>query len=953
MFYTVPPAEPLADRLVSWLLAQYKQKPQALAEILVFLPTRRAIRTVREAFLRVGQGQAMLLPQLVATGDVDEALILRHTTLSPALMQELGALLPTPPPMERLLLLQELVWEHGQKMIPRLHDREAALDLAVNLAELMDEMDREYGDWTKLDTLVPEDFAEHWQQTLEFLKIIREYWPELEAERGWMRPWQRRNELLKILLKAWEESSPQQPVIAAGTTGSVAAVGELLRRIHQLPKGSVILPGFESSLPEGTLPLTHPQAGMQEILVDMEVSPFQVEELPGEVIRSETQRHEFLSLAMVPVQMTDAWRGAEFTKPDSFYCLEMANSQESSFAAALLMREMLEQTDKTAAFITPDRQLARAVAARLARWGIVADDSAGQPLPQTPQGVFLFLLLEAVRYGLSPVSLLALMKHPLFTMGLIRSELSQQVRGWEIKVLRGLASPHWEKVKRETKKQMLDHVPLLEALEQKLAPLLVAFETIESHKFDALVTLLVETAEALTQNSAGECQLWQGEGASTLSSFFSKMTASEVVSDIAAEELPGMLRALMRGEVVRTHYGTHPRLQILSPMEARLQRYDRVILADMNEGGWPEIPDADPWMNHDMRRKLGLPSPDKRIGQQAHDFIQQAAGGEVLMLRTAKSGGAETVPSRLVQRIEVLMESTGDDAWRSHPVQDWVRQLLTPQSTPAATRPTPKPPVETRPRELSFTRFERLMQDPYSIYAQKVLKLKKLDALDPEPSHREFGSLVHDVLEKHFTTKRPMMDCAEEVFAAADLGYIADSLWWPRFERIAKWAEAQPMPLSMQCEIKGEWKFAAPAGEFTLTARVDRLEESATGFSIIDYKTGAPPAAEWMRQGVANQLNIAAVMAKEGSFGKHLQDKPVEALEYWKLGGKEGGEVKAFALTKEESLEEAVQNARDALPKVIAAYDKPEKAYESIPEYRFKPRYNDYEQLARIQEWLD
>ena len=559
---------------------------------------------------------------------------------------------------------------------------------------------------------------------------------------------------------------------------------------------------------------------MQELLIESEVAPHEVQELPGESIRAQLQRHDLLSLAMAPVERTLNWRQAQVTPPESFYYLEMENMQESALAAALLMRESLEESHKTAAFITPDRQLARAVAARLARWEIAADDSAGQPLAQIPQAVFLFLLLEAVRYGVKPVSLLSLMKHPLFFMGHAKAKIYQAVREWEVKVLRGMPSPHWPKVKQETAKELPEYLPLLEELEEKLAPLLKAFADTQSHSFQDLIARVIETAEALTQDNEGESQLWHGEGATILSGFFSKITAVEAVSDISAEELPGMLRALMRGEVVRSHYGTHPRLQILSPMEARFQRYDRVILADMNEGGWPEIPDADPWMNREMRHKLGLPSPDKRIGQQAHDFIQQAAGGEVLMLRTVKSGGAETVPSRFIQRIEVLMETTGDTAWRNYPVQAWVQLLLNPVSSPPATRPAPKPPVEARPRELSFTRVERLMQDPYSIYAQKILRLKKLDMLDPEPSHREFGSLVHDVLERHFTTKQPIMECAEQVFAEADLGYIADSLWWPRFKRIALWVKGQPVPLSMQCEVKGEWKFSAPAGEFTLTARV-------------------------------------------------------------------------------------------------------------------------------------
>ena len=41
--------------------------------------------------------------------------------------------------------------------------------------------------------LVPEEFSEHWQQTIEFLKIVTEAWPAHLAEKGLLSPAARRN----------------------------------------------------------------------------------------------------------------------------------------------------------------------------------------------------------------------------------------------------------------------------------------------------------------------------------------------------------------------------------------------------------------------------------------------------------------------------------------------------------------------------------------------------------------------------------------------------------------------------------------------------------------------------------------------------------------------------------------------------------------------------------------
>ncbi len=90
--------------------------------------------------------------------------------------------------------------------------------------------------------------------------------------------------------------------------------------------------------------------------------------------------------------------------------------EEEALAIAIALREAV-QDSKTAALVTPDRALGRRVLAALARWNIAAEDSGGEALADTPAGIFARLAAEAAINGLAPVTLLALLKHPLLRLG--------------------------------------------------------------------------------------------------------------------------------------------------------------------------------------------------------------------------------------------------------------------------------------------------------------------------------------------------------------------------------------------------------------------------------------------------------------------------------------------------------------------------------------------------------
>src|SRR5690606_17830222 len=96
-----------------------------------------------------------------------------------------------------------------------------AIWLARDLAALMDEVETSEGDFARLASIVPAELAGWWQVTLEFLRIVTEFWPGILAERRRMNPAARRR--AGIDAEAARILRTPGPIVAAGSTGSIPA----------------------------------------------------------------------------------------------------------------------------------------------------------------------------------------------------------------------------------------------------------------------------------------------------------------------------------------------------------------------------------------------------------------------------------------------------------------------------------------------------------------------------------------------------------------------------------------------------------------------------------------------------------------------------------------------------------------------------------------------------------
>jgi ATP-dependent helicase/nuclease subunit B len=684
---------------------------------------------------------------------------------------------------------------------------------------------------------------------------------------------------------------------------------------------------------------------------------------------------------LLPAEALREWRHPGPTAIDGVSLLSTADQQEEAAAIAMVLRDALETPGAQAALVTPDRDLAGRVASELLRYGVVADDSAGERLSDSPPAVFLRLLVRAVADELAPVSLLALLKHPLAAAGLAPAACRAAARSLELTCLRGpRPTPGLGGLRRALDRRRADPaaVALLERLETCLAPTLRIAASVEVAPADALAAV-IEAAERLaaTDELTGPTRLWSGEEGDALATRLAEVQAAlPLLQDQRRDVLPGLLDAVLEGEVVRSRRalrgrdGTeHPRLYIWGLLEARLQTADVMVLGGLAEGMWPPASDPGPWLSRPMRPTVGLPSPEEIVGQSAHDFVACACAAPTVVLSCPRRlDGAPVVPARWLTRLETLLAGQGA-ALPQHPAASWVRQLDQPADGPRPVRPPrPCPPVALRPRQLTVTEVETWLRDPYAIHARHVLKLAALKPLDEATDAADYGSLVHKGM-RHFLDRHGIRwpaDAADQMRRAmmralmeAELREALAAWWAPRLERIADWVveieavrRSERPPAAIAAEVSGLYELARPGGLFRLAGRADRIERRADGgLAILDYKTGTPPTQKDVDAGLAPQLLLEAAMAEAGVFAG-VGTGSVDELTYWHLtGGFQAGELRALFKGRADAIAAAVTDAREALCRLIDAYDAPDRCYLSQPQPGFAPRFSDYAQLARVAEW--
>jgi ATP-dependent helicase/nuclease subunit B len=987
-WFTLPPHRPFLTDVAKGLYRTLSPLgPEGLAQAVVLTPTRRTARMLAEAFVEAAGGQAVLLPQIRTLGDLDEG----EAPFEPG---DLAAdLPPAVTPLRRRFELARIVAEDAAGQ-GRSLDAVAALHLADALAAFLDATHIEEAsvDTAALEALAPLELAGHWAVSTRFLTLALDAWPKRLEALGLLDESARRVQLLRALAARWRDDPPDQVLLAAGVQGGTPAEADLLMAVAAAPRGAVILPGLDLDLADHAWRAVgdaHPQAAMKRLLERAGLSRADVATWPvtGETAAQAAagrSRRRMINEALRPAETTDDWLSviaglraeglAEGVDPvaeglQGLTLLSAPDEDAAAAQAALLLREALETPGRTAALVTPDPALARRVSARLTRWGITVDSSAGSPLDLQPAGVMLSLLGALITDPTDPGALLGVAKHPAARLGRPLVELDRARLRLEQKGLRGPRPASWSALfdrLAEEPQALALALALHAAVEHARAPFA---ETGEANAVTAVRALAEAAERACADEKGAPGELWGGPGGEAAAALVANMiAAAEGLPPVTAQAFADIAGDLLRRTVVRPGAHAHPRLRVLGLIEARLVRADRVVLAGLEEGVWPRPAPLDPLLSRPMRRALGLPSPERRLGAAAHDFAQAACAPEVVLIAAERRGGQPATRSRWLWRLEMLARGAGL-ALPSRPIPAWAEALEAPLSEreappglKLAPRPAPAPPVPLRPRALAATRVEEWIRDPYATYARYVLRLRKLDRPDLPLEARARGSAVHAAFQA-FAEAHPeppwgsadefeALLLAELVKAGLDGPGLARER--PLARRLGAWAaafEAERRPgADLLIEREGRLSFPAPAGDFTLTAKADRLEVRADRIDVIDFKSGGLSSEKEVRSGLAPQLTLTAAIAAAGGF-EGAPARPPGELIYARVTGRREAGTLAQRMKGEEA--QGAQAALEGLKRRVAAFDHRDTAYvaKAAPKFIREDGSGDYDHLERLWEW--
>jgi ATP-dependent helicase/nuclease subunit B len=815
--YNVPSSAPLLRTLIAALVDgrliagfDARAHPERLAEATLYLPTRRAGRMAREIFLDVLKTDAVVLPRIVALGDIDEDELDFAQEIESFGGPDLLDIPPTMGDLQRRLTLATLVAAWARRLSP---DDPAAAPLVVggpastmalagDLARLMDDMVTRGVGWEQLCGLVPA-LDKYWQLTLDFLKIASQAWPAHLTESDLIEPAARRD-LLIAAEAARLAAHPRGPVIAAGSTGSMPATAKFLRIIASLPQGAVVLPGLDTDLDDGAWDLiggskdaqgamltppssNHPQFALHALLEGFGIRRRDVELLAQpapqgcEVLASEAMRPSSATAQWHRRLAEPAVAGRIEAGMSGLSVIAAPNPEMEALAIAVAMREAHE-LGKSAALVTPDRALARRVMAALGRWQLRYDDSGGDALTETPAGIFARLTADAAANGLEPPTLLALLKHPLLRLGRAEGEWRRAIQTLELALLRGtrptagsagLAQDmarfrdELAKLKRGDEstlhrseprtRQHDDRLDEAQALIAQLQTAMAPLENVDAYKpldFFELAHRHRQVVAMLSRDADGVDLAFEGAQGAALFSAFEDMLGDPDAPPapsglmVALSDYTDVFETAFADRVIRRPEAADATLRIYGPLEARLTQNDRVLLGGLVEGIWPPAPRIDPWLSRPMRHQLWLDLPERRIGLSAHDFAQLLGADEVILSHAAKVGGAPAVASRFLHRLEAVAGKTRwtDANARGGVYLDYALALDQPAKVEPVAQPAPKPPRAARPTRLSVTAIEDWLRDPYTIYAKFILGLAPLEPVDMPLSAADRGSAIHAAL---------------------------------------------------------------------------------------------------------------------------------------------------------------------------------------------------------------
>ena len=801
-------------------IAQYKND---FSRVLIFLPSRRAIRSV-ERFIIEKIGHAVVLPNLVPLGDgADEEEVYADTISNRG----------------RIIILARLL-----SMDANVKNIATALPLSRDFIRMQDYMENEGVqindiDWT---SLIDDKYATHFQNKARILDILK----QLPDDR--LTTTQKRN----ADIRAWKNHLDKYDcVIVCGSTASVPATADLMESVAGLSNGKIILSG---------------KINGNETDFELDTNPYHSENLFLKKIGLSAVDVQTIDVgdSVIEIMNTAFGNTGEYTdkKLDNCKLIECARESEEALAATYIAKRAIKE-NKSVLIITPDAAANQRIKSEMMRVGIDADFSSGLSGTMTNLGRAILNLFDNwIENNCGEFEkLYAQNNYNLFNMlvSFVDSENNYEFQ------------PGF---------------------------------TIENESDIPIWNAIKETADILQANDI------------VLNIFDARAFMADAIGSVS----------------IRPNKSDDCKVCVLGTIESRMQTADVIILTGLNEGMFPSTGYENAWLPRDISNKIGLPSPNRKVSLMALDFMNLSCGTEVYWLRSKQSGGTLTTESRFLSRVRVAIGDIETD----DEILNMVRLADDVPYQPLDYSP-PTPPIDKS--DIFVTDIELLIHNPYAFYVKHILKLRKKDDYWVLPDARNFGILIHDVIEnaRDFNAD----NLIKEMDARAKQVLPPDSIlfyfWHKRFCEIAPFVEEFFKNKSIKYkEVLGSVNIMGR----NVRARADIIWDGV----VMDIKTGAAPTKKQLLDGTMPQLPLEAFIMQNNGFPLKMHDVSITPIiQFLQLKNGNPELIEYSDDIAREMIENSVQKVRE----LFGQYST-----DKIASYEYRDsvgaKYHEYDDLARV-----
>ncbi|NWG87627.1 MAG: PD-(D/E)XK nuclease family protein [Hydrogenophilaceae bacterium] len=578
--------------------------------------------------------------------------------------------------------------------------------------------------------------------------------------------------------------------------------------------------------------------------------------------------------------------------------------EDEACSAEAQVRQWLAEGQSQIGIVALDRVAARRLRARLERQAILVQDETGWTFSTAAVSHVLDRWFSLLQDDCYYRDLLDFLKSPYVFADLPAADLQQTVAALELALRRAGVVEGWTRFQRLARQADL---PAVEALIERMQAARRRF-TGQRLPLAAWQERMLQALDQLGVSPAFEAD-WAGGQLLAL--------LRRLQQDLLGDKAPYRFAEWRRWLMLQLDQATFVDARVESPVRfthlraARLREFDAVLILGADAGHLPESA-APGLFNQAVRRELGLP------GQAEREAELQAALADVIaraprlcVTWQALRDGEPVALSPWLETLDLYHRSRfGSSLKRARRV--YAEAEAGPRGLPS---PTARPaPVSGRlPERVTVSGWQSLVDCPYRFYARHLLGLNELDEVAEEMDKRDYGTLLHAALARFHADHpsllgqaRPALEAAlaatvAAAFAEAGQSQFLAEAWRLRWQRrqaaYLDWALAWERAGHRfdQAEAKVMLTLPVAGVEVRLEGRLDRLDASAAGLTVLDYKTQSKASlqAKLKQPGEDVQLPCYGWLAGAIEAGFVALDEDKVTWLAWKDGLAEAAQAEA------------------------------------------------------------